>query len=366
MSGTHSQRMTDPWLILHGGALGDLVLTLQFALRLPGVAERGLHLVTRVNPGDLSSCRPSIVRHSSETLGLHWLFSGSAQPPMILRDAVRGRLVLSALSGPHTIVHQRLCELEPATLYGFDPRPQPGLERHITQQWQTQLEAQGLLVPKCVHQRPGRRSLGVPEGLRARGRRVLAAAYATAPRLRSTDQDGDAPAAGGVLLHPGSGGRRKCWPLERFIAFGRKLRSNGIDPGRAAGRDGDEVAFLIGPVELEKWPRAEIDAIEAEFTVLCAPGPDDLVALLAAAAVVVGNDAGPTHLAALLGTPTVAIFGPTSPSVWKPLGSTVAVVRGTPGQESAAPWPDTDEVMTAVRAIGGRSHHAAHVSSLDV
>ena len=53
------------WLILHGGALGDLALTLHLALRLPGVGQGStLHVISRVDPGDLSDCRPTIGRTS--------------------------------------------------------------------------------------------------------------------------------------------------------------------------------------------------------------------------------------------------------------------------------------------------------------
>jgi len=41
----------------------------------------------------------------------------------------------------------------------------------------------------------------------------------------------------------------------------------------------------------------------------------------------IGNDAGVTHLAAALGVPTLAIFGPTEPARWAPLGRHVRVVR---------------------------------------
>jgi hypothetical protein len=300
--------MPDDWLILHGGALGDLVLTIQLALRLPGVGESGtLQVVSRTNPGDLSACQPRIVRRSSEGLGLHWLFGDHDDPPPpLLRDLVRGARVLSALGGVHTIAHHRLAALAPAALYSLDPRPREGVARHITQQWQTQLEDQGLLVPKCIHQRPAQRGLGVPEELRQRGRELL--------NCRAT-----------VLIHPGSGGRGKCWPLAAFSEVARRLR----------GQPQVDVCFLVGPVEAETWARAELDALGAQFPVLHNPTPDELVAILAAARALVGNDAGPAHLAALLGTPTVTIFGSTPASVWRPLGSAAQVLAGDPAADGA-------------------------------
>jgi ADP-heptose:LPS heptosyltransferase len=51
-----------------------------------------------------------------------------------------------------------------------------------------------------------------------------------------------------------------------------------------------------------------------------------LASILASADLVVGNDSGITHLATLVGAPTVAIFGPFDPAYWAPIGPRVEVV----------------------------------------
>jgi len=332
---------TTDWLILHGGALGDLVLTLQLALRLPG-SDGGLDVVSRVNPGTLATCRPAVRRRSSEGLGLHWLFGDHDDPaPPRLRALIAGRRVLSALAGPHTIAHQRLADLGPAALYGLDPRPRPEAERHITQQWQTQLEAQGLRVTKGTHQRPAQRGLGGREELRARGRGLIARAMGTrtgesAAPVRAAETAnaaivGNAPSRAAaesyVVVHPGSGGRAKCWPMGRFVEVARELR-----------RAGRAVCFVLGPAEVERGletasaaryaphggrdsaargdERLADEALSDEFPVVRCPEPDEL--------------------AALSGTPTVALFGPTSPNVWRPLGTQVRVLAGH--AEAGADW----------------------------
>jgi ADP-heptose:LPS heptosyltransferase len=154
-----------------------------------------------------------------------------------------------------------------------------------------------------------------------------------------------------VLIHPGSGGRAKCWPLACFIEMARQLRSSAggerTDPSRERKR---AVVFLVGPVERETWAPSELTALRDEFRVLCCPEPDELVVLLAAAAVVVGNDGGPGHLAALLGRPTVTIFGPTSPTVWRPLGPRSQVLVGDP-ETHPDDWGIAPEQV--VRLIGG-------------
>jgi ADP-heptose:LPS heptosyltransferase len=70
----------------------------------------------------------------------------------------------------------------------------------------------------------------------------------------------------------------------------------------------------------------------------------DLACWLASARIYIGNDSGPTHLAAAVGTPVVALFGPSDPAVWAPRGLHVAI--------AAAPALDTitvERVASLVR-----------------
>lgn len=141
----------------------------------------------------------------------------------------------------------------------------------------------------------------------------------------------DAP----VVLAPGSGGRAKCWPRERWLALAADLA--------AAGR---AFAVLVGPVEAERDdPRAWPWPAPADFLAdLALPA---VASQLQSAAAFVGNDSGTTHLAAMLGAPTVALFGPTDPRVWAPSGPRVAVLGGN----DAAFAVDVDAVVAAVLAF---------------
>ena len=317
--------MSADWVVVHAGALGDLVLTVQRARRLPRADPNDrLHLISRSDPGNLTSCQPSITHQAADGLELHWLYAETdTPPPAPLRDAIGGARVLSALGGAESVVHRRLASLDPDVLYSFDPRPRPGLKRHITQQWQTDLEAQGLLIPERADQHPVQHGLRVPQSLRDRGRDVL----------REIGSD-----AGAALIHPGSGGREKCWPLPGFVDVARRMRARGVP-----------ACFLVGPVELEWWPSENLDALEREFPVLRMPDPDALAAALAAARVAVANDSGPAHLAALLGTRTVVLFGPTSATLWQPLGPDVQVIAGDP--QAHGPGWDIYAVHVATLAV---------------
>ncbi len=125
-----------------------------------------------------------------------------------------------------------------------------------------------------------------------------------------------------LAVHPGSGGRAKCWPPERFAALAGRFI--------AAGR---QALVIEGPAD-EAAAAALLAALPAgsaqRVSGLALP---QLAALLACAcgggqsALYVGNDSGVSHLSALLGLPTLALFGPTDPAIWGPRGPRVRVVR---------------------------------------
>jgi heptosyltransferase-2 len=76
-------------------------------------------------------------------------------------------------------------------------------------------------------------------------------------------------------------------------------------------------------------------ALAAEIVRDCGPHARDLtsndlrnaVLALKLATAVVSNDSGLSHVAAAIGTPTIGIFGPTSPQLWAPLNPLAAVIE---------------------------------------
>jgi heptosyltransferase-3 len=124
-----------------------------------------------------------------------------------------------------------------------------------------------------------------------------------------------------VILHPGSGGRRKVWPLERFVDLVRYFLEH--NPSR--------LLIVVGPAEageIEKSLEAMQWGMESRTPILIKG-----LSLIGLASVIegcrafIGNDSGITHMSAALGVPTVVIFGPTDPGRWAPRGKHVAVVR---------------------------------------
>jgi ADP-heptose:LPS heptosyltransferase len=115
-----------------------------------------------------------------------------------------------------------------------------------------------------------------------------------------------------MLIHPGAGALWKRWPAARFAEVAARLRA-----------EGREVALIAGPAD-DEAVRGVLERIT--LPVLRDLPPRILGAVLAHGSLYLGNDSGVSHLAAASGTRTVALFGPTDPVMWAPLGN-VGVIR---------------------------------------
>jgi len=103
-----------------------------------------------------------------------------------------------------------------------------------------------------------------------------------------------------VCIHPGSGTQTKQWETSRWARVGDTL----------AERLGAFVVFTGSPSEVELCLAASQNMTSAHGIAAGKTSVGGLAALLARARVVLGADSGPLHLAAAVGTPTVALFGP--------------------------------------------------------
>ena len=143
-------------------------------------------------------------------------------------------------------------------------------------------------------------------------------------------------------------GESKRWPTRYFGELAARLRARGREP-----------VIVIGPGEeaiAEELCRA------AQFEVPVVGGKMDIAGLAATAAclrVLVGNDSGPMQLAACLGTPVVAIFGPTDPGRTAPRGSGHKVVSLPPGRDDSMRNISIHEVEAAVVDLDDRALSSA-------
>jgi heptosyltransferase II len=116
-----------------------------------------------------------------------------------------------------------------------------------------------------------------------------------------------------VALAPGAVGPAKRWPAAAYAALSRRLLADGL-----------AVWVLGGPGEKSLAREIVGDSEARDFT---STDLRQAILALAAASAAVSNDSGLVHVAAALGTPTVGIFGPTSPWHWAPLNPLAAKIR---------------------------------------
>lgn len=138
-----------------------------------------------------------------------------------------------------------------------------------------------------------------------------------------------------VALHPFSGSERKNWPFLRYRRLARAIADSG-------GRD-VAIQWCAGPEDALPEDLAR-DAWRFETL-------DELARALSSTSLFVGNDSGITHLAAMMGIPCVAFFGPESPRMWAPRGAQVWVNESARSGEPAAEIPYEQGERTALSAL---------------
>jgi heptosyltransferase-1 len=138
--------------------------------------------------------------------------------------------------------------------------------------------------------------------------------------------EGDLPRGDFVLANPLAGWAAKQWPLERYSDLARRIRQE----------------FGLPLVINDSRP------LTVPETYSHVSGLSGLIHATRRAVAVVGVDSGPMHLAAALGKPGVAIFGPTDPIRNGPYGGSVSVLRSTSASTSYKRRPEIDDSMQQI------------------
>ena len=124
-----------------------------------------------------------------------------------------------------------------------------------------------------------------------------------------------------ILLHPGSGGRAKNHSPEFWLHL---IETLGVHPDCRGYRQ----CLLLGPAEEKLQPFfAESLKVDWQGVVIISPSADELASVIGKAALYLGQDSGITHLAAMMGVPSIALFRVDNVSTWRPLGPSVTVIR---------------------------------------
>jgi len=290
-------------LIWHQGALGDLLL-----------AGPALAALSRRHP----RARITALGHPER-----WGLLARSLPLNEVWDSSESRwAALFAEADLPRELRERLASFQLALV--FAPRPQTVLLDRL----------QRAGIP-AVHWVPSFPETGVESvaALQARALADLGLHYVPAPFRLETgrSQDEKLPELPGpgpwLAVGPGSGQPLKNWPLAHYYEVSRAL----------AWEFKLQVVWLAGPAEAALLPYLA-GLAAAQGQVLLANRPLARVAkVLSRCRLYVGNDSGLTHLAAAVGRPQVlALFGPTDPRVWSPLGPGVRVLTAPCAQAPCA------------------------------
>jgi heptosyltransferase-2 len=144
-----------------------------------------------------------------------------------------------------------------------------------------------------------------------------------------------------VAVHPGSGGEAKLWAIENWAALCRWL----IEEKKA------EVLVVAG--EADQSQLNQLLALLKPHHVLVANHLKlaQVAAVLEKATVYLGHDSGISHLAAAVGVPSVVLFGPTNPAVWRPQGEKVRILHGATEWIADREQPFWQKPMNAIPVV---------------
>ena len=296
----HEDHLKQKIVVVRGGALGDGVVSLPaiHSLTMPSTGSARVQLGVIGSPHLQHLATPEVFVDQGSA-SCSWLFSdapeGGDSPHSKL--LIRADLVLAYIPrGRESALSRNLESLCSGRLLRWDPHPAKK-DAHIVDHLLEPLRRAGMMISTTIP------SIHVSETERALGNTMLAGRQEGQPL---------------VLLHPGSGGSRKRWPLNSYLALAEQLCADGFS-----------CTIICGPLEIDA---ASQTRLTSKVPLIRQDSLSDLIALTACADLFVGNDSGPAHVAAAVGTPTIALFGPTNPAIWRPLAPHSQVVTAPGGR----------------------------------
>ncbi|MGC3989385.1 MAG: glycosyltransferase family 9 protein [Chthoniobacteraceae bacterium] len=146
-----------------------------------------------------------------------------------------------------------------------------------------------------------------------------------------------------IAIHPGSGGERKCWPVESWSTLVRQLH---------AAHPQAEFMVIIGEADEARFAAMAGAMAGVRHQVLRHLPLPLLAAALSQGALFIGHDSGISHIAAAVGTPCLLLFGPTDPEVWAPKNSAVRVLSAPDGLLFQLPPEQVFETAQAMLSSG--------------
>ncbi len=289
-------------LVIRGGALGDFVLTLPVLAALRAqfpdahIEVLGYPHIARL--GLLGGLAHAV--HPIEARPLAGFFArGGKLDPAVASFFAGFAVIVSYLYDPDEIFQDNVARCTRAQFIVGPHRPDEAASLHAADTFLTPLQ-----------------------------RLAIFEADAT-PRIAA---DPATPGPGRwIAAHPGSGSESKNWPERRWAGL-----------LAAALEHSDRNLLLVGgEAEGDRLQRLAGELPSRRLHVARSLPLDAVASLLRACDLFVGHDSGITHLAAAVGLPCIALWGPSNPTLWRPRGTHITLVQddaGLPGLEFPAVW----------------------------
>jgi lipopolysaccharide heptosyltransferase I len=195
---------------------------------------------------------------------------------------------------------------------------------HARRPWSTLFTTHHVTPPpSAAHIVDQNLALLQPLGIAAAGARFVFPSWPDAERRVDQWMAAHGNGAGRpIVLLPSTRGRRKFWPVAAYAALIQRLAATTECVLVVAGSPAERL--LLDEIQA----RARVSKLHAYM-----PGPiTDLARFLPRAALVVGNDTGPLHLAAAAAVPTIGLFGPTRGARNGPYGSSGVYIQSPSGR----------------------------------
>jgi heptosyltransferase-3 len=278
-------------LIIRPGALGDTLMLLPALVNLSGQVD--ITLVAR-QPG-LYFIRDFVNRAMDlDGAGWHRLFLES--PAREGLPVTQADVVVAFLNDKNSSIRRNLNAYFPSTpIHLFPSFPKKGEKIHVAR-----------YISNCI------KSAGISIDPRA--------AFEIAVKHPLMSMERPLHSCNTVVVHPGSGGAKKNQPPDFWL--------------KILGRFGREPALkkmaswlLLGPAEVSLHSFFRKNLASTQWEICFCPDHETLTGLLGKTCLYLGHDSGITHLAAMLGIPSVALFTESNAVQWHPLGPAVQIVQ---------------------------------------
>ncbi|MBN1671438.1 MAG: glycosyltransferase family 9 protein [Kiritimatiellae bacterium] len=318
--------------VLRGGAVGDFMLTLPaLALLRKRWPNSHIELVAYPRTAQLAVAA-GLADHvtSLDSAGMASFFAARPALSKAQTEFVRGfDVIISYLYDPDGVLRANLLAAGARQVLGLYDLPDTGTNPRDIPAGHAIEHLMKPLAPLAIYPEAGPPlTLLLNESCRAAGLHALGARGIAGPWL---------------AIHPGSGSARKNWPPEMFAQVADRI-PNALPACRPV--------LIFG--EADGQPAQNLQRLLPRTVSLSGLDLLTLASALTHCAGYLGNDSGVTHLAAMLGVPVVALFGPTDPDVWGPRGRRVCILKSAERRADGLKEIAVDQVLNALVRIAAR------------